>query len=227
MEKKKSNRANLENKRVIFLEIGFIITLTLILAAFEWRAPGRFIPILQSANPGEIEELVPLNTSQKKKLPPPPVPKPAYTINPVDNNDQVLDDFSVFDAGATPDMPIPDYLPAFSEDNPDPGEETIFLVVEKMPEFPGGEAELYRFLRENVSYPRGAKEAGISGVVYVGFVVEKDGSLSSFEVKRSPHPLLSEESLRVLSMMPAWNPGNQRGKAVRVSFSLPIRFTLQ
>jgi protein TonB len=148
-------------------------------------------------------------------------------INPVDDNDQVLDDFPMFDAGATPDMPIPDYLPALPEDKPDPGEDTVFLVVEKMPEFPGGETELYRFLGKNVRYPQAAREVGISGTVNIGFVVEKDGSLSSMTILRSPHAILSEEALRVMSLMPAWSPGEQRGKPVRVSFSIPFKFTLQ
>jgi protein TonB len=226
MEKKKSNRTNLENKRVIFLEFGFILSLTSLLVAFEWQSPESSMINLHSGISNEIEELLPVNTVQPKPLPPTP-PKICHKITIVETNDPVPSDFIPFDVSASDDTPVPDYIPALPEDKPAPGEDTIFLVVEKMPEFPGGEAELYRFLRENVSYPRAAKEACISGVVYVGFVVEKDGSLSSFEVKRSPHPLLSKESLRVLSMMPAWNPGNQRGKAVRVSFGLPIRFTLQ
>jgi len=146
MEKKKSNRANLENKKGIFLEIGFIISLTLILAAFEWRTSDNYLPDLQFNKTEVIEELLPVNTTQKKPLPPPPVPRPVYTINPVDNNDPVPDDFPVIDAGDTPDNPIPDYLPALPEDKPEPGEDTVFLVVEKMPEFPGGEAALYKFI---------------------------------------------------------------------------------
>jgi len=227
MEKKKSNRANLENKKGIVLEIGFIISLTLMLAAFEWRTSDNYLPVLQFNKSEVIEELLPVNTTQKKPLPPPPVPRPVYTINPVDNNDPVPDDFPVIDAGDNPDNPIPDYLPALPEDKPDPGEDTVFLVVEKMPEFPGGETELYRFLGKNVRYPQAAREVGISGTVNIGFVVEKDGSLSSMTVLRSPHELLSEEALRVMLLMPAWSPGEQRGKPVRVSFSIPFKFTLQ
>jgi protein TonB len=227
MEKKKSNRANLENKKGIVLEIGFIISLTLMLAAFEWRTSDNYLPVLQFNKSEVIEELLPVNTTQKKPLPPPPVPRPVYTINPVDNNDPVPDDFPKIDAGDNPDNPIPDYLPALPEDKPDPGEDTVFLVVEKMPEFPGGETELYRFLGKNVRYPQAAREVGISGTVNIGFVVEKDGSLSSLTILRSPHALLSEEALRVMSLMPAWSPGEQRGKQVRVSFSIPFKFTLQ
>ncbi len=227
MEKKKSSRASLENKRVIFLEIGLIVALSVLLLAFEWRFSDRSLSGMGSGNVIEIEEMLPVNTAHTKPLPPPPPPKPVYAINEVRNDDPVPEDFPVIDAGATSDTPIPDYFPSLPEEKAVPGEDTVFIVVEKMPEFPGGEAALYKFLRENIQYPRTAREAGISGIVYISFVVEKDGSLSSVAVLRSPHALLSEESLRVMALMPAWNPGHQRGKAVRVQFGLPFRFTLQ
>jgi protein TonB len=227
MEKKKSTRSNLENKKGIFLEIGFIISLALLLLAFEWESSDNSTISLKSGIGIEIEELLPVNTLHQKPPAPPPPPKIYQSITIVETTDPMPSDFIPFDAGATSETPVPVYIPVLPDEKPDPKEDSIFRVVERMPEFPGGDAALYRFLRENIVYPRPAREAGIYGVVYVAFVVEKDGRLSSFEIQRSPHPLLSEESLRVMSLMPAWNPGNQRGKAVRVSFSLPFRFTLQ
>jgi protein TonB len=99
--------------------------------------------------------------------------------------------------------------------------------VEKNPEFPGGLPALYEYLRNNIVYPKIAREVNIQGTVYLSFVVEKDGSLSNIQIIRSPDQLLSDEAFRVVSAMPDWSPGLQRSKPVRVSFSLPIRFTLQ
>lgn len=227
MEKKKSNRANLENKKGIFLEIGFIIALALTLLAFEWESSDTSLTSLRSGIGIEIEELLPVNTVQTKPSTPPPPPRIYQPISIIDSDDPVPGEFIPFDVGASPGTPVPQYIPSLSEDKPDPGEDTVFLVVEKMPAFPGGEAELYRFLAKNVRYPKAAREAGISGTVNLGFVVEKDGRLSSLTVLRTPHGLLSDEALRVMSLMPSWSPGEQRGKPVRVSFSIPFKFTLQ
>lgn len=226
METKKSNRVNLENKKAIFLELGFILTLSLLLAAFEWATDESSSVRRWSNEQVIIEDLIPLNTVQPKPLQPPPIPKPVLKINSVPNDDPAPDDFPVIDAGITPDMPVPVYL-RLPEDKPDVDDDTVFLVVEKMPEFPGGEPALYKFIRDNVAYPKAAKEAGIQGTVYVGFVIEKDGSISSLTIQRSPSDLLSEESVRVMSLMPRWSPGEQRGKPVRVSYSLPFKYTLQ
>lgn len=106
-------------------------------------------------------------------------------------------------------------------------EEKPFTVVEQMPEFPGGEAARVKFLRENIIYPPMARESGITGTVFVTFVVSRDGSLSNFKILRGIGGGCDEEAIRVLKMMPSWIPGKQGGKTVPVQFNLPIRFTLQ
>ncbi len=102
----------------------------------------------------------------------------------------------------------------------------IFVVVEDMPKFPGGEPALYRFLVDNVKYPKEAREKGIQGRVFITFIVEKDGSLTNFKVVRGIGHGCDEEAIRVAKMMPNWEPGKQRGKEVRVQFNLPIKFVL-
>ena len=106
-------------------------------------------------------------------------------------------------------------------------EEVIFQVVEQMPEFPGGMSEAMKFLAKNIKYPVAAQQAKIEGRVIVQFVVGKDGSVSDVHTVRSVSPELDAEAIRVVSMMPKWNPGKQRGKAVSVSYTMPIMFRLQ
>ena len=105
--------------------------------------------------------------------------------------------------------------------------EEVFMVAEQMPEFPGGMKELLKFLQENVKYPENAMKNNVQGRVIVQFVVEKDGTLTEFKVARSVDPDLDAEALRVLQTMPKWKPGMQRGKIVRVKFTVPVSFKLQ
>ena len=105
-------------------------------------------------------------------------------------------------------------------------EEEIFQIVEEMPSYPGGAEALYEYLNDNIRYPIVALESGISGRVYVQFVVEKDGSVSDVKVLRGIGGGCDEEAIRVVEKMPKWNPGKQRGRAVRVLYMVPINFTL-
>lgn len=98
--------------------------------------------------------------------------------------------------------------------------------VDVMPVFPGGEDELYKFLQENIKYPQLAKETNISGTVYIYFVIETDGSVSDVRLVKGIRGGCDEEALRVVKMMPKWSPGRLDGKAVRVSYALPIVFSL-
>ena len=107
-------------------------------------------------------------------------------------------------------------------------EETkIFTVVEQMPLFPGGDAALMAYLRDNIHYPTVAAENGVQGRVVVGFVVERDGSITDVNVLRSVDPSLDREAMRVVKGMPRWTPGKQNGSAVRVKYQVPVTFRLQ
>lgn len=109
----------------------------------------------------------------------------------------------------------------------EPQEKVVFQIVEEMPEFPGGQAEAMKFLARNIKYPVAAQQAKIEGRVIVQFVVERDGSISDVHVKRGVNPDLDAEAVRVVSLMPKWKPGKQRGKAVAVKYTMPIMFRLQ
>jgi len=105
-------------------------------------------------------------------------------------------------------------------------EENVFLVVEDAPEYPGGLDSLMKYLRENITYPKDALEANIQGTVYVTFIVEANGSVSSVKVLRGIGGGCDEEAVRVVKGMPDWKPGTQRGKPVRLQFTLPVRFII-
>jgi protein TonB len=109
----------------------------------------------------------------------------------------------------------------------EPVQEEAFAFAEVMPAFEGGDQELMKYLGKNLRYPKIAKEANIEGVVYLQFVVERDGSITEVRVVRSVHASLDDEAVRVIKDMPSWNPGMQNGKYVRVLYTIPIRFDLQ
>ena len=122
-------------------------------------------------------------------------------------------------AVATPPPPPPAPKPEVSN--------KVFEVVEEMPSFPGGQGALMSFLNSNIKYPVVAQENGVQGRVIVGFVVERDGSITDVKVMRSVDPSLDREAQRVVKAMPRWKPGKQNGSAVRVKYTVPVVFRLQ
>ena len=113
------------------------------------------------------------------------------------------------------------------DEKPKEDETKVFDVVEQMPSFPGGDAELMKFLHDHMKYPAVAEENGIQGRVICTFVVERDGSITDVKIIKSVDPSLDKEAVRVVKSMPKWNPGKQNGSAVRVKFTLPVTFRLQ
>lgn len=107
------------------------------------------------------------------------------------------------------------------------GESDVYQIVEQMPKFPGGEAELFHYISKNIHYPQEAKEKGIQGRVFIGFVIEKDGSVSNIRNLRGVDSELDAEAIRVVESMPRWKPGMHRGEPVRVSYQIPIVFKLE
>lgn len=113
------------------------------------------------------------------------------------------------------------------DEKPKEEETKVFDVVEQMPSFPGGDAELMKYLSTHIKYPVVAEENGIQGRVIATFVVERDGSISDVKVIKSVDPSLDKEAIRVLKSMPKWIPGRQNGSAVRVKYTVPVTFRLQ
>ena len=171
------------------------------------------------------EDMIPITLPEKKTVPPPPAAvSKADIIEIVDDDADVDDDImaSVEDNIDWFDPQEYDYV--IVEPEPEPDE--VFVVVEDQPEFPGGTAALLEYLRKNIKYPSVCRENNIQGKVIVTFVVNKDGSIVDIEVVKSVNPLLDKEAIRVISQMPKWKPGAQRGKPVRVKYSVPVNFRL-
>ena len=229
METKKSPKADLEKKKGLYLEIGLVVSLALVLLAFSIKSYDQEeIEQVQTAEV-LIDDLDVVITDPNE--PPPPLPEPevqAPEFNVVENNVEIKDEFLPVDAGDNENSAQDNYV-APVDDPPEETvkEEEIFVSVEKMPEFPGGETELYKYLNKNLKYPDIAKEQNLQGRVFITFVVEKDGSIANPKVARDIGGGCGEEALRVVRAMPKWTPGKQRTQTVRVQYTLPVIFQLE
>jgi len=223
METKKTPKADLENKKRIFLQIGLAIALLAVLVAFEWRTYERAIRDLGGLDMVIIEEEdIPIT---RMETPPPPPPPMATELIIVEDDVETDEEF-IIDVEATITTEVREFAQVRIAQEEEISEEVIFTIVEEMPSFPGGEEARLRFLSENIRYPQMAREAGIQGTVFLTFVVERDGSVTDVRIVRGIGGGCDEEAVRVTRNMPRWSPGRQRGQPVRVQFSMPIRFVL-
>ncbi|MDE5677798.1 energy transducer TonB [Phocaeicola sp.] len=227
MEVKKSPKADLEGKKGTWLLIGYVFILALMFVAFEWT--DRDKQVSTDTGIAEVifeEEIIPITEQEQKQTPPPPeTPKMEEVLQIVENDAQV-EETSIQDTEDTGQAVDVKYIPVEVEEE-EPEEPEIFQVVEEMPEFPGGMVECLKFLSKNIKYPTISQENGVQGKVIVQFVVNQDGSIVDPQIVRSVDPYLDKEALRVIKTMPKWKPGKQRGKAVRVKFTVPVTFKLQ
>lgn len=227
MKPKKNSKVNLEDKRTIFIQLGLVIALALVLFSFEYKSYDKIeIDLTERIVDDTPEELVQITKQPDVKPPPPPPQQQTIQLNIVDDDVEVDDELEI-DVESDDDLEMEEYIPVDVEEEEEIVEEEIFQVVEQQPAYPGGDAARMKFLSKNIEYPQMAKESGIQGTVYVQFVVEKDGSVSDVQILRGIGGGCDEEAMRVVKMMPNWDPGKQRGKAVRVLFRVPIKFTLQ
>ncbi|MCT4615908.1 MAG: TonB family protein [Marinifilaceae bacterium] len=227
MEVKKSPKADLERRKFTFLLIGFALTLSAVLFAFEWKVDSAKADELVVEQEVEAdEEIIPITRQQPVKPPPPPPPAPklADVINLVENDEEIEEELEIEDSEADQDeeVEVQVYEEAEEED-----EAQVFVIVENMPEFPGGQSALGRWIAKSIRYPVIAQENGITGKVYVNFVINRSGKVENVKVLRGVDPSLDKEAIRVINSMPKWKPGMQRGKPVKVSYTVPINFQLQ
>lgn len=228
MEIKKTPKADLENKKSTWLLVGYVIVLAFMFVAFEWTKRDIKIDTSQAITDLVFEEeIIPITEQPEQVAPPPPeAPSIAETLTIVDD-DADVEETTIATSEETNQAVDIKYIPVVVEEE-EPEEQEIFEVVEQMPEFPnGGMAGLMQYLGKNIKYPTIAQESGTQGRVTVQFVVNKDGSIVDAKVVRSVDPYLDKEALRVINTMPKWNPGMQRGKPVRVKFTVPVMFRLQ
>ncbi|MBQ7531045.1 MAG: energy transducer TonB [Paludibacteraceae bacterium] len=226
MQLKKSPKVSLEDKKLTYVLIGLAFVLSICYVALEWTE--KEVTKYEVADLDmSFEEEVEIQQTQQDVTPPPPPPQvqEVEVLNVVEDNKEVEDVNiqSEDDKEVEVVIAAPVETPVEEEE-----EEVIFMVVETMPEFPGGQQALFKYLSENVKYPVIAQENGIQGRVICQFVVNKDGSIVDVEVVRSGGDAsLDKEAVRVIKSMPKWKPGKQRGKAVRVKYTVPVSFRLQ
>ncbi|MDI9551186.1 MAG: energy transducer TonB [Bacteroidota bacterium] len=229
MEIKKTPKADLENRRLLFTEIGLVIALLVVWGAFSYGTQEKTVATLQTGTQVvEVEDMVPIT---QEELPPPPetpkIPVLSDQIDIVDDNIEVETSFISFDDDASLGVEIMDYVQEVEEEAVE--EEAIpFQLVEQKPSFMGGDAnEFSKWVNSRLEYPEIAKENGVQGRVTLQFTVNPDGSVSNIKVLRGVDPSLDKEAVRVVSLSPKWEPGRQRDRAVKVTYTFPVIFQLR
>lgn len=229
MDKKKSERADLQNKKVLFMEIGCIIALALVYFGFEYTSEEVRTAVLDDNNViTEIEDLIPITFETPP--PPPAAPKIPVLSDQIDIvDDEIEIDDNMFlkledDPGSG--VEIMDYIEVIDEEVEE--EEIPFMLVEEKPTFQKGDANQFsKWVSQRLVYPEIAKENGVQGRVTLQFTIDKDGTLSKVKVVRGVDPSLDKEAVRVVSMSPKWEPGRQRDRAVPVTYTFPVIFKLR
>lgn len=224
MELKKNPEANLENRKMVYFLIGLLLSLGTVLIVFEWtQYEGETASLGELDIVLEEEEMIPI--TQQEPPPPPPPPPQTTIIEIVEDDEELEEELEIEDTELDEDEVI-EFVEMPEEVVEEP---QIFHIVEEQPEFPGGQGALLTWLGKNTEYPAIAKDAGISGVVYVQFVVREDGTVDpdDITVLRSVHPALDAAAIKAVKKMPKWKPGRQRGKPVAVYYKAPFRFNLK
>jgi protein TonB len=228
MQIKKYENANLENRKGAYFAIGLLFVLASIYCLFELKVYDLGSTEVKKLHLDLIEaEVIPI--SQVTPPPPPPPPQSITQIEIVSDDEEIevqleIEDLEIDDDSKV-DVEVAEYVNELPEE--EYVEEEIFTIVEKMPAFPGGVEALFNYLGQNIEYPDMAKDARVEGKVYITFVVDRDGSIADVKVLRGIGGGCDEEAIRVVKGMPKWEPGEQRGKSVRVQYNLPINFVLK
>lgn len=228
METKKTPKANLENKRPTWLLVGYVTVLAFMFVAFEWTrdirvdTSGRI-----NENVFEQDMEIPLTRQPEVTPPPPPQVTPINDVLTIIDDDATAEETNFASSEETGEDVVIKHIPVTLDEDV-VVEDEIFVIVEENPQFPdGGTAGLLQYLGKNIKYPTIPQENGTQGRVTVQFVVNKDGSIVDVKVIRGVDPYLDKEAVRVISTMPKWIPGKQRGVPVRCKFTVPVTFKLQ
>jgi protein TonB len=217
MKAKKNPKISIERKRGLLFQIGLVITLLVVLVAFEWKSYEKTDYSLGQLQMDDLEdEMIPITRQEEK--PPPPPPPPPEIIEIVEDEVEIENELEVEDTDTDENE--------FIEQEEEEDSDEVFLVVEQMPVFPGGDLGLMKFIQKTTKYPPIAKENDITGKVYVSYVVNKKGKVTNVKVVRSVDKYLDAEAVRVVKLLPYTTAGKQRGKPVNVQYTIPINFTL-
>ena len=219
MEPKKDPSIDVRKRRIFFLLAGFMVALGVVLSGLTWKR----ITIKK-----EQERQVKMNTMDQQMVQPnqpkkPKKKKPKQTtkVKEVEDKKKIEKDLTIGDLSVDEDTEF-----NFDSGEDKPKEDKVFAIVEEQPSFPGGDGKMMEYIQEHIKYPRKAREMGTTGTVYVQFIVNKDGSITNVEVLKGIGDGCDKEAKRVVRNMPKWDPGQQRGRSVRVSVKIPIRFSL-
>ncbi|MBR6456956.1 MAG: energy transducer TonB [Bacteroidales bacterium] len=229
MEVKKTPKASLENKRLLFVELGLALTLAIVYGAFSFGTAEKQTSLLD-AGPQQVieEEIIPI--TQETPPPPPETPKvPVLSdqIDIIDDDIQVDDNILNLEDDDDLGVEIMEYVEG-PEDEEIEEEAIPFQLVETKPSFRGGDANQFsKWVNERLVYPEIAKENGVQGKVMLQFTVESDGRVTNVRVLRGVDPSIDKEAVRVVSSSPKWSPGKQRDRAVRVTYTFPVIFQLR
>lgn len=227
MEAKKTTKANLEKTKTTNLLMGIIVALAVLFVSFEWGT--KEVKVFEETYDVIVDPAV-MPITFPEPPPPPPAPPAKVdiieSIKLVENEVETPETYTpgTEEGGEPVTIPSPGDI-VIEEEKPDENE--TFIIVETMPKFPGGDAALMKFLAQSIKYPVVAQENGIQGSVVCSFIIDKDGSIIDIEVLKGIDISLDREAIRVIGLMPKWSPGMQRDKAVRVKYTLPIKFRLQ
>lgn len=225
MEAKKSKKADLKSKRVLFFEIGMVVAISVVFAAFQWTTTENMIAMNLDAelNFDIDDEWMPVDREIEKPKEEQPKQQTIDVIDIVEDTEEI-EDVEIDDLEDLIETAVE--VIALDDEDPDETEPDFFIRVEDMPVYPGGDAALMRDIMKNVVYPELAKETGTQGRVFVQFIVNKLGKVDKVQVVRGVDPLLDNEAIRAVKLLKGWTPGKQRGKPVNVSFTVPINFQL-
>ena len=231
MEVKKSPKASLENKKLLFTEIGLVAALGILYGAFEWSTKDQDVATLVDNTQVQIEdEMIAI---QNETPPPPPetpkIPVLSDQIDIIDDNIKLDDDmFMNLEDDANLGVEIMDYKEVEVVEEAVEEEAIPFQLVEEKPSFNGGDAnEFSKWVNSKLVSPEIAKENGVQGRVTLSFTVEKDGSVTNVRVLRGVDPSLDDEAVRVVKSSPKWKPGKQRDRTVKVTYTFPVIFQLR
>lgn len=228
MESKKSKKADLERNKVLFAEIGMVVSLAAVLAAFNVKSyDNKAFEGLSRSDRFEIpdEPIIP-NTEEAPPEPPAEIEIPMTDLVVVEDDKTPANEVLPVDYGDAFNRAAPELIRVEVPVEEEVEEDVIQVAPEVEAEYPGGYGALMKFLSENIKYPQLAKEGGITGKVFVTFVVEKDGSIGHVKVAREIGGGCGAEAVRVIKMMPKWSPGRQNGRPVRTSYTVPVSFSL-
>jgi len=223
MELKKTPDADLNKKSGLFLNIGLVMSLIIVISAFEWKFydDGDLVDLGQVRD--DFEEMLEIPPTEQPPPPPPKIQQPE--IIEVPDEEEIEEEIEVdLDVEITEDEAIENII---TEEAPEEEDvDKVFNIVEQQAEFKGGMQKFYEYVGKKMKYPSQARRMGIEGKVFVQFVVERDGSITDVQAIRGIGAGCDEEAMKVIRESPKWNPGKQRGRAVRVRRVIPITFRL-